>query len=1301
MESVACFLRSLIVIFALFICIVVEIKALVWIARKLCAYVQYIQRVSEVFEANTAALKLVEPEVIPGIKDGITSENEESHLVKTTGQNKKNKKPFKEKEEIVAIEAADRGWVPICTSLLRMKRSGAEGRDSNIGNFRRRDMITPKVRPSLWPEDYSVKNKRGIWGYQERNSERIENRFCLASRPANNIFPNMWRASPIWNSTLRPWSLYQSSGKNQEGNTFSKVQGNSVVSKHVREESAPDDEIMIVHVRDDQFSKTEKSTAATIPAPCPVRLWSVDTDWKTTKEDESDVICAPGTGNSELNPGTENTKISPVATSNEINSRSNKMSLVLMVTRAVLGVVIDVAQPFCVYVDRKWDLFTDAVKHTDRELIASWLKILWSKACVFYQCAIKSAIRTVYGSIIIAFAAVMSEIAGITLRIYSVLVSPQPVASHELRSSCSGKDQKGPESREKQEINSRSQERSHSVACDRVSTTVKTTPVVRSAPFPVHLWSVDRNEERFKKQSSNSGDICSSRTMNNDINPKTSLQKGTFQHDSNTQRRKEQSKTLPNAVDHTPVSVTCNEGEVKLSSKRKVKKKVSFKVEEPVKTPLVEEKQGKAKPPTQVDLSARTTCETKKRVMPPLIPPSHVNAVIREKARVQVKSSPKVGISNLITPAKSRDESEVSDSHTSDKRSSVLEQDVFEDTGSRAKRRHIELELTYSDEQDSMSLTSQCGITAAAPSTALAGPTTRPRASMKRKAEDNQTAPANYEPTFLHSAVQTDQAAAQMPQRAGESLEDPDADEEMESAQEKVFSSNLFSFRLPSFLKAPFTSQPDDEMDIDPEQFSTWKVFSFALPSFLKAPFTSQQDDEMDIDPEQFSTWKVFSFVLPSFLTAPFTSQPTDEMDIDPEQFSTWKVFSLSLPSFLMPFTSEPPEEEVEMIELPLLVSPSNTEPKQMDTKQPAVDSTPSKQPVDVAGPAEAAGSGRLEAESPSLLTVQISHQLFDGCRHTASPSGEMTDTKRPLASIVGMLKKAAVPAKIPFAKQAMRQPAVKQPEIQRLVVEAATQHDNKPIFRPFAHLGALIHSQLNSAVEPCCNNSNSEGHPGIGEISTVENTSVNLASEEKEQDAAPKSISQFTMEQPQLEPPSDDPASYLADVSDSQSYDGSDEEYELDLETIEQFSELESSPEHAQLITKLLIEQESTQWHSVSDSDSDSDYGVKYELAELLDAETIEKHSALEDVLEISPEQAERIAKSLAEKETHDWHNVSGSDFEDESTDNIDLIEDLDGEAITQFPDLEDILENSPQDITFMVKLMEEKKSSGLHCNM
>ena len=69
------------------------------------------------------------------------------------------------------------------------------------------------------------------------------------------------------------------------------------------------------------------------------------------------------------------------------------------------------------------------------------------------------------------------------------------------------------------------------------------------------------------------------------------------------------------------------------------------------------------------------------------------------------------------------------------------------------------------------------------------------------------------------------------------------------------------------------------------------------------------------------------------------------------------------------------------------------------------------------------------------------------------------------------------------------------------------------------------------------------------------------------------KSASQLTMEQLQLVP--GDP--YFLDGldSDSSSDDSSDDDYELDLATIDEFSELHAEPEHVQLIMKLLTERE------------------------------------------------------------------------------------------------------------------------------
>ena len=69
------------------------------------------------------------------------------------------------------------------------------------------------------------------------------------------------------------------------------------------------------------------------------------------------------------------------------------------------------------------------------------------------------------------------------------------------------------------------------------------------------------------------------------------------------------------------------------------------------------------------------------------------------------------------------------------------------------------------------------------------------------------------------------------------------------------------------------------------------------------------------------------------------------------------------------------------------------------------------------------------------------------------------------------------------------------------------------------------------------------------------------------------KSASQLTMEQLQLVP--EDPHFLDGVDSDSDLDDLSDDEYELDLATIDEFSELHTEPEHVQLIMKLLTQKE------------------------------------------------------------------------------------------------------------------------------
>ena len=218
-----------------------------------------------------------------------------------------------------------------------------------------------------------------------------------------------------------------------------------------------------------------------------------------------------------------------------------------------------------------------------------------------------------------------------------------------------------------------------------------------------------------------------------------------------------------------------------------------------------------------------------------------------------------------------------------------------------------------------------------------------------------------------------------------------------------------------------------------------------------------------------------------------------------------------------------------------------------------------------------------------------------------------------------------------PVVQPAMQQ--VMQSEIPRPLVQRAAKPNAELKVqlppKPIIDYSTIL--EYDSAVESTLTSEGSEGEPEVTEFTVTGQT---LTSEVTRQEATSKSRDQLIMEQLQLVPPTD-PACYLADGSDSESQGDSDDEYELDLETIEKFSELESCPDHAQFITKLLIEKESTEWHNAPDSTSESNCDDKDELCECLDSEITGKYSELEDVVDSSPEHVERLAKLVAEKES------------------------------------------------------------------
>ena len=211
----------------------------------------------------------------------------------------------------------------------------------------------------------------------------------------------------------------------------------------------------------------------------------------------------------------------------------------------------------------------------------------------------------------------------------------------------------------------------------------------------------------------------------------------------------------------------------------------------------------------------------------------------------------------------------------------------------------------------------------------------------------------------------------------------------------------------------------------------------------------------------------------------------------------------------------------------------------------------------------------------------------------------ELVDVRRPLASTVGMPKEETMSRNTPATEEPVVQPVkvpvvqtVKEPVMQTVkesvmqtVKESVVQIVTEPVMQTvkepaipslkertmppplvkteslqLTKPSALIYSKHLQRMEEKLNNER-------GFVTIEQQQLVAVETEET------KSMSELTMEQLQLVP--EDP--YFPDGldSDSDSDDSSDDEYELDLATISQFSELHTEPEHFQLIMKLLTEKE------------------------------------------------------------------------------------------------------------------------------
>ena len=308
----------------------------------------------------------------------------------------------------------------------------------------------------------------------------------------------------------------------------------------------------------------------------------------------------------------------------------------------------------------------------------------------------------------------------------------------------------------------------------------------------------------------------------------------------------------------------------------------------------------------------------------------------------------------------------------------------------------------------------------------------------------------------------------------------------------------------------------------------------------------------------------------------------SDAMETEQEHSSLWHLLSFSLPSFLASpalFSFKPLEEEMEVDQQVVPFPFSNADHEEMDITEESL--AMAKPFMNTMCIAPAAGLERPDT------ACKLSQQPMMEFTSLASPHEELPGNKRPFAPTIEMFEK-------------------NEQQIMQSVVQ-------KQVFQePAVTLLQHLHSPTNSAAELSYKNMVSVRQVGIRQDS--------LPSEMKGQEIVSAIKYQQTVDQIQLVAPTD-PAYYLdedcdSDLrdddddddenSESDFEDDSEDEFELDLETIEKFSDLESSPDHAQLITKIMMEKESTQWHSVSDSDSNNkDFG-KHEKQVQLDLEAI-----------------------------------------------------------------------------------------------
>ena len=450
------------------------------------------------------------------------------------------------------------------------------------------------------------------------------------------------------------------------------------------------------------------------------------------------------------------------------------------------------------------------------------------------------------------------------------------------------------------------------------------------------------------------------------------------------------------------------------------------------------------------------------------------------------------------------------------------------------------------------------------------------------------------------------------------------------------------TMEIENYTEVPFATPPESMVvdDVSNGSFDEMRAAHNGQKSSA-SPNTGEQVQAMDATESdhkallqntqqtQQSSWNFFAVRWPPFLRTLFSSQPTmEEMEVVQEQESLLYRG----------------EEEMVLDENPELLKISCASTEEMD-----VDPQNLAMMGHFAQP-EAMDTNCVQAPPvprEQLMTPLKSSKGFGASRPVTSPFTELMDTKRPLAPTTGMLQDAEMQVQVACDEKIKMQecrahgiqPVVEpptQPRVKHMMpkllpAKVMDKQHMQPVRNPTAKVQPVSNATMQpSQQEAMSSNVKPEMPKAIVQSEQVTQSNVSPV-DQRETD--PKE--QLIMEKLQLVPASTDP--YLADVSDSDedddSDDDSDDEVELDLQTIEKFSQLEASPEHAQQIMNLLAQKEhreATQFREVVHSDSDNS-----DEEEELDPDTKCKLYKLEACVQMYKDYNQKLAELVAAEQS------------------------------------------------------------------